>query len=66
MIEFGFRVGAHKGCGVCEHMHLSKFIEVLWKRSLGQGKFKRQVLHGLARRRWSQCQLTFTLGRVHI
>jgi hypothetical protein len=41
VIEFGISVDAHKGCGVCEHMHLSVFIEVLWKRLLGHGRFKR-------------------------
>jgi hypothetical protein len=42
VIEFGIAVGAHKGNGVCEHMHWSVFIEVLWKRSIGLGRFKRQ------------------------
>jgi hypothetical protein len=42
LVEFGIAVGAHEGCGICEHMHWSVFIEVLWKRSLGLGRFKRQ------------------------
>jgi hypothetical protein len=41
VIEFGISVDAHKGCGVCGHMHLSVFLEVLWKRTVGHGRFKR-------------------------
>jgi hypothetical protein len=42
VVEFGIAVGAHAGCGICEHMHLSVFSEALWKRSLGLGRFKRE------------------------
>lgn len=40
--EFGISIGAHGGCGVCEHMHWNLFIEVLRKRLLGLGRFKRR------------------------
>jgi hypothetical protein len=41
VIEFGINVDAHKGGGVCEHMHFTVFIEVIWKRLLGLGRFRR-------------------------
>jgi|ERR1035441_1524731 hypothetical protein len=40
VVEFGIKVGAHYGNGVCEHMHLGIFFDVLRKRLFGLGRFK--------------------------
>lgn len=42
VFELGItELGAHCGCGVCEHIHLGFFFNVLRKRLFGLGRFKR-------------------------
>lgn len=41
ILEFGYKLGAKQGIGMCEHIQFGLFVQALFKRLFGLGRFRK-------------------------